>query len=246
MSYAPIVQRVAPAVVNVYAAKIVQAAIRCSTIRSSAFGGGPDTPRSQIQRSLGSGVIVGLNLIVTNNHVIRAPTRSGLLADKREFDAAVVLKDARTDLAVLRIAGAHEKFPSSISRIRRAAGQRRRLGDRQSVRRRADGDAWHRFGGRAHPGRHQRRGSSQNDAAISPAIRCALVGLDGKLPASTPRSSRGRQLAGHRFRHPRQHGAGGGGVRGSGGKAVRRPWLGAKLQHDRRDRRHGPQAADRR
>ena len=36
LSYAPIVQRVQPAVVNVYAAKMVQNVIRCWTIRSSA------------------------------------------------------------------------------------------------------------------------------------------------------------------------------------------------------------------
>ena len=34
------------------------------------------------------------------------------LADKREFDADIVLKDQRSDLAVLRLKGAHERFPT--------------------------------------------------------------------------------------------------------------------------------------
>ena len=71
-------------------------------------------PREQVQRSLGSGVIVdAAGLVVTNNHVIEGATEVKVsLADKREFEAEIVLKDARTDLAVLRIKDARERFPA--------------------------------------------------------------------------------------------------------------------------------------
>ena len=70
-------------------------------------------PREQVQRSLGSGVIVDPSgLVVTNNHVIEGASEVKVsLADKREFEAEIVLKDERSDLAVLRIKGAHERFP---------------------------------------------------------------------------------------------------------------------------------------
>ena len=72
-------------------------------------------PREQVQRSLGSGVIVDPSgLVVTNNHVIEGADEVKVaLADKREFEAEIVLKDARSDLAVLRIKDAQrERFPA--------------------------------------------------------------------------------------------------------------------------------------
>ena len=61
----------------------------------------------QVQRSLGSGVIVDpAGLVVTNNHVIEGASEVKVaLSDKREFEAEIVLKDERTDLAVLRAEG---------------------------------------------------------------------------------------------------------------------------------------------
>ena len=50
-------------------------------------------------------------LVVTNNHVIEGADQVKIsLADKREFEAEIVLKDSRTDLAVLRIKDTKEKF----------------------------------------------------------------------------------------------------------------------------------------
>jgi S1-C subfamily serine protease len=115
LSYAPVVQRVAPAVVNVYAAKTVQNRnpLFEDPIFRRFFGVPDGADRSQVQRSLGSGVIVDASgLVVTNVHVIEgADDIKVSLADKREFEATVVLKDPRTDLAVLRLKDGHEKFP---------------------------------------------------------------------------------------------------------------------------------------
>ena len=72
LSYAPIVQRVQPAVVNVYAAKTVQN--RNPLLDDPIFRrffGVPGQQPEQMQRSLGSGVMVDpAGLVVTNNHVI--------------------------------------------------------------------------------------------------------------------------------------------------------------------------------
>jgi Do/DeqQ family serine protease len=115
LSYAQVVQRVAPAVVNVYAAKTVvnRNPLLEDPIFRRFFGmPGMGGPGEQVQRSLGSGVIVDPSgLVVTNNHVIEGADQVKLsLADKREFEAEIVLKDARSDLAVLRIKDQGEKF----------------------------------------------------------------------------------------------------------------------------------------
>ena len=117
LSYAPVVQRVAPAVVNVYAARVVENRnpLFDDPFFRQFFGGGGGMPREQVQRSLGSGVIVDPSgLVVTNVHVIEGATEVKVaLADKREFDAEIVLKDTHSDLAVLRLKGVHERFPGA-------------------------------------------------------------------------------------------------------------------------------------
>lgn len=112
LSFSPVVKRAAPAVVNVYATRMVsqrpQSPFGNDPFFRRFFGGESQGTRPQRQRetsSLGSGVIVDPSgIIVTNNHVIKdASTIKVVLSDKREFEAEIVLKDERTDLAILRI-----------------------------------------------------------------------------------------------------------------------------------------------
>jgi len=115
LSYAPIVKRVSPAVVNVYAAK-EEVANRNPLFDDPIFRhffGVPGNGGRPVQRSLGSGVIVDPSgLVVTNVHVIRGATDIKIaLTDKREFEATVVLEDKRSDLAVLRIKDGQQPFP---------------------------------------------------------------------------------------------------------------------------------------
>ena len=110
-SYAPLVRQAAPAVVNIYARKVVRRVFRSPLFNDPFFRRffgdmmPPGTARERVENSLGSGVIVRPDgYIVTNNHVIAgADEVTVALADRREFDAVVVLIDERTDLAVLRI-----------------------------------------------------------------------------------------------------------------------------------------------
>jgi Do/DeqQ family serine protease len=110
MSFAPIVKRAAPAVVNVFSQRVVRTQ---ADPFWSFFGGGMGVPQNRVEGSLGSGVIVRADgLIVTNNHVIEGGTELNVvLADRREFPAKVMLSDARADLAVLKIDTKGERLP---------------------------------------------------------------------------------------------------------------------------------------
>jgi Do/DeqQ family serine protease len=115
LSFAPIVKKVAPAVVNVYGAKVEKVPrnpLLDDPFFRRFFGGGDGPAPDRVQRSLGSGVIVdSTGLVITNHHVIENMTDVKVsLADKREFEAEIVLRDPRTDLAVLKLKTA-EKFP---------------------------------------------------------------------------------------------------------------------------------------
>jgi Do/DeqQ family serine protease len=240
LSYAPVVQRAAPAVVNVYAAKMV-------TVRNPLFDDpifrrffsvpdGRGGPGEQVQRSLGSGVIVDPSgLVVTNNHVIEGADQVKVsLSDKREFEAEIVLKDSRSDLAVLRIKAQNERFPAlefadsdalqvgdMVLAIGNpfAVGQTVTHGIVSAVARTQVGISDYQF-------------FIQTDAAINPGNSGgALVDLGARLVGiNTAIFSRSGGSQGIGFAIPANM------VRvvvasaRSGGSTVKRPWLGARLQ----------------
>lgn len=121
MSYAPLVKRAAPAVVNIYTAKKVMVRTASPLMADPLFGQlfGENSPfmggrlKEKVVTSLGSGVIIHPDgLIVTNNHVIKGAEEIKIvLSDRREFSAKSVLIDQRSDLALLRIENAKENLP---------------------------------------------------------------------------------------------------------------------------------------
>ena len=108
-SYAPIVKQALPAVVNVFASR-TETRPRNPLFDDPVFQrffGAENIPRQRTQQSLGSGVIVDASgLVVTNHHVIEGMTEVKIaLSDKREFEAEIILRDQKSDLAVLKLKG---------------------------------------------------------------------------------------------------------------------------------------------
>jgi Do/DeqQ family serine protease len=240
MSYAPVVQKAAPSVVNVYAAKIVENRnpfMDDPFFRRFFGGGGGGMPREQVQRSLGSGVIVdGSGLVMTNNHVIEGASEVKIaLADKREFEAEVLLKDARTDLAVLKVKDGREKFTAidlgnsdelQVGDVVLALGNPFGVGQTvthgivSALARTQVGITDYQF-------------FIQTDAAINPGNSGgALVDLTGRLIGlNTAIFSRSGGSQGIGFAIPVNMVKVVIASAKSGGTTVRRPWLGAKLQN---------------
>src|SRR3974390_1268265 len=237
LSYAPVVQHVEPAVVNVYAAKVIESRnpLFDDPIFRQFFGV-PGGDRQQIQRSLGSGVIVDPSgLVVTNVHVIEGADEVKVsLSDKREFEATIVLKDKHSDLAVLRLKDSHEHFPSldfansdtlEVGDVVLAIGNPFGVGQTvthgivSALARTQVGITDYQF-------------FIQTDAAINPGNSGgALVDLSGRLVGiNTAIFSRSGGSQGIGFAIPANM------VRvvvasaKSGGKTVKRPWLGARPQ----------------
>jgi S1-C subfamily serine protease len=104
-----VVQKVAPAVVNISAEQTVRP--RATLMDQFFFGIDPRPRRSQ---SLGSGVIIrSEGIILTNDHVISGASR--ILAttkDGRELECDVVGSDADNDLAVLRVRNSRGSLPT--------------------------------------------------------------------------------------------------------------------------------------
>ncbi len=120
LSFAPVVKKVAPAVVNVFSRRVVRsdggpAALFNDPFFRRFFGDQSPfrMPRERVEQSLGSGVIIdAAGLIVTNRHVISdAQEITVVLADRREFEASLMLADEHVDLAVLKLDTHGERLP---------------------------------------------------------------------------------------------------------------------------------------
>jgi len=236
LTFAPVVKRVTPAVVNVYARSIVRQQVNPlfnDPLFQQFFGVSPEM-RQRVQQSLGSGVIVrGDGVIVTNRHVIEGGQDIVVaLSDKREFKAKVLLSDARTDLAVLKIDTKGEK----LSTVEFGDSDRVQIGDLVL----AVGDP---FGigqtvtmgivsalARTQVSASDYQFFIQTDAAINPGNSGgALVTTDGKLAGiNTAIVSRTGEYAGIGFAIPanlvRRV------VEGALGGGFKLPWIGASGQ----------------
>jgi Do/DeqQ family serine protease len=239
LSFAPVVKQAQPAVVNVYASrtdKRPRNPLFDDPIFRRFFGeGGNGRPGGPTAHSLGSGVLVDQSgLVVTNFHVIEDMTDVKVaLADKREFDAGIVLRDQRTDLVVLRLKGGGN-FPVM------------ELGDSDAL---EVGDIVLAIGDPFGVGQTVTQGIVsalartqvgisdygffiQTDAAINPGnsggalvdMRAKLVGINSAIYSQTGSSiGIGFAIPVNMVKIVLAAAKG-------GGHAVRRPWLGASLQ----------------
>ncbi len=237
LSFAPVVKKVRPAVVNVYASRVEEAAknpLFDDPIFRRFFGSqGGD---ARVSQSLGSGVIVDPSgLVVTNYHVIEGMTDVKVaLSDRREFPARIVLRDQRSDLAVLKIAS-DEAFPVL------------ELGDSDAI---EVGDFVIAIGNPFGVGQTVTQGIVsalartqvgisdygffiQTDAAINPGNSGgALVDLGGRLIGiNSAIISRSGGSMGIGFAIPVNMVKGVVAAAKRGGTAVKRPWLGSSLQN---------------
>lgn len=112
LSFAPVVKAATPAVVNIFASRVVEG--RRNPFMDDPFFNqffrGLADPAPRVQRSLGSGVILSADgIVVSNYHVVGEATDIRVvLSDRREYAATVLLADKGADLAVLRLEGASD------------------------------------------------------------------------------------------------------------------------------------------
>ena len=231
-SFAPVVKKAAPAVVNISSRRVVR---QQADPFWEMFGLG--APRDRVEGSLGSGVIVRSDgVIVTNNHVVAGGQEIIVaLADRREFPAKLLLSDERTDLAVLKIDTGDERLPvlaiddtsdAEVGDLVLAIGNPFGVGQTvtngiiSALNRTADpsGDAASSY--------------IQTDAAINPGNSGgALVDMDGDLiginsfivSRSGTSSGVGFAMPAAMVRRVVETAVG-------GGQRVVRPWLGARTQ----------------
>lgn len=110
-SLAPLVKRVAPAVVNIRVSHTIDARSQYGDEMFRRFFGLPDTPGgSREVASAGSGVIVDAvnGYILTNHHVVEGADKIQIsLQDDTTLDAEIVGSDAATDIAVIKVDPEH-------------------------------------------------------------------------------------------------------------------------------------------
>jgi len=231
-SFAPVVKKAAPAVVNISSKRMVRA--RPDPFWEM-FGGG--APRDRVQGSLGSGVIVRADgVIVTNNHVVEGGEEITVaLADRREFTAKVLLADPRTDLAILKIDVGAERLPTLAiddTADAQVGDLVLAIGDPFGVGQTVTNGIVSALNRTADPSGDASSSYIQTDAAINPGNSGgALVDMDGDLiGVNSFILSRSGSSSGVGFAVPAAM------VRRvvetavGGGSAVVRPWLGARTQ----------------
>ncbi|WP_375651821.1 DegQ family serine endoprotease [Bartonella sp. LB28NMGDW] len=115
LSFAPLVKKTVPSVVNIYAARQIRARspFEGDPFFEQFFGRFQNNFPVRKQSSLGSGVIVDARgLIVTNYHVIKDASEIKVaFSDGREFESKIVLKDEATDIAILEVEEKDAQFP---------------------------------------------------------------------------------------------------------------------------------------
>lgn len=231
-SFAPVVKRAAPAVVNISSKRLVR---QQADPFWQMFGMG--APRDRIEGSLGSGVIVRADgIIITNNHVIEGGQEITVaLADRREFPAKVLLADPRVDLAVLKIDVGSERLPVlpiDDSNDAQVGDLVLAIGDPFGVGQTVTNGIISALNRTADPSGEAATAYIQTDAAINPGNSGgALVDMDGDLiGVNSFILSRSGTSSGVGFAVPAamvkrivETAAG-------GGHALVRPWLGARTQ----------------
>lgn len=116
LSFAPIVKRSAPSVVNIYTRKKVvrTRSLFADPFFEQLFGSqlGLGVPRARMESSLGSGVIISPEgQVVTSYHVVEgAQDIMVVLHDRREVNATIIRTDPQADLAVLQMDAKDEQF----------------------------------------------------------------------------------------------------------------------------------------
>lgn len=115
-SFAPVVKRAAPSVVNIYSTRVMHYheynPFMNNPFFQQFFGNPEEGQRELTQREhiLGSGVIISPDgYILTANHVIAdsAEIKIALTGSKKEYKARVIGSDPETDVAVLKIDADH-------------------------------------------------------------------------------------------------------------------------------------------
>ena len=141
MSFADMVAKLQPAVVNISTKQTIQVAQQPNPFQGTPFaelfgqfgggGQGGAQPQRREGASLGSGFIISADgYVVTNNHVIAAGARNATvesitvtLPDRKEYTARVIGRDPESDLALLKVNATNLPF------VRFGDSTRARVGD---------------------------------------------------------------------------------------------------------------------
>jgi Do/DeqQ family serine protease len=231
-SFAPVVKKAAPAVVNISSKRLVRQQVDPFW---ELFGLG--APRNRVEGSLGSGVIVRSDgVIVTNNHVVEGGQQITVaLADRREFPARVLLADPRLDLAVLKIDVPGDHLPTlaiNDTGDTQVGDLVLAIGDPFGVGQTVTNGIVSALNRTADPSGDAASSYIQTDAAINPGNSGgALVDMNGDLiginsfilSQSGTSSGVGFAIPAALVRRVVETAVG-------GGHTVVRPWLGARLQ----------------